>query len=124
MHRAIGLNTGGSFGYEMDYKQRRGIIGKFYKSKEWKKARQLVLIRDKFLCQHCGQPATEVHHKKHLTEQNVYDPTISLNPDNLVSLCWNCHRKEHQADDGMGRILAEQNPYEFDENGMLVQKCR
>lgn len=106
----------------MNYKHRRDIIGKFYKSKVWRDVRQTILMRDSYLCQHCGKPASEVHHIKHLTEDNIYDPSVALNPDNLVSLCWSCHRAEHKADDGMGRILAEQNPYIFDENGMLVQK--
>ena len=106
----------------MDYKHRRDIIGKFYKSRVWLKVRQTILMRDNYLCQHCGKPATEVHHIKHLTEDNVNDPNISLNPDNLVSLCWVCHRREHKGEDGFGRIREEANPYKFDENGMLVLK--
>ena len=80
-------------------------------------------MRDNYLCQHCGRAASDVHHIKHLTEDNVNDPNISLNPDNLVSLCWACHRREHRGDDGRGRMMQEQNPYTFDENGMLVPKA-
>ena len=106
----------------MDYKHRRDEIGKFYKSKEWRQVRQTVLMRDRFLCKHCGAPATEVHHIKHLTETNIWKPEIALNPSNLVSLCWSCHRKEHRGDDGRQRMINESNPYEFDANGMLVPK--
>ena len=106
----------------MYHKERRKIIDKFYKSKQWADTRKYVLMRDKYLCQHCGKPASEVHHIKHLTEDNVNDPNISLNPDNLVSLCWKCHRAEHKADDGKGRMMQEANPYEFDSNGYLVEK--
>ena len=106
----------------MDYKHRRDIIGKFYKSKVWRQVRQTILMRDNYLCQHCGKPATEVHHIKHLDENNINDPSIALNPDNLVSLCWVCHRREHKGEDGFGRIREEANPYKFDEKGMLVLK--
>ena len=109
----------------MDYKHRRDIIGKFYKSNIWRRVRQTILMRDNYLCQHCGKPATEVHHIKHLTEDNVNDPNISLNPDNLVSLCWVCHRREHRIDSGFGRLKHEHDePYNyiFDSNGMLIPK--
>lgn len=105
-----------------DYKHRRDEIGKFYKSKQWQQVRKTVLMRDKFLCRHCGKPATEVHHIIHLTDMNIWEPSIALNPDNLISLCWYCHRAEHRGDDGRQRILREENPYTFDANGMLVKK--
>jgi 5-methylcytosine-specific restriction endonuclease McrA len=108
----------------MNYKDRRKIIGKFYKSKEWENVRKYCLMRDNYLCQHCGRPASDVHHIKHLTEDNIWDPSIALNPDNLVSLCWKCHRDEHKADDGMGRLSQESNPYTFDANGYLVEKAK
>lgn len=107
----------------MDYKKRRDKIHKFYNSKVWQDVRQTILMRDKYLCQHCKvSPASEVHHIKHLTENNVDDPNVSLNPDNLVSLCWKCHREQHKADDGKGRLMQESNPYTFDSNGMLIPK--
>ena len=106
----------------MEYKHRRDIIGKFYKSKEWRNIREGILMRDNYLCCHCGQPATEVHHIIHLTETNVHDPAVSMNPANLVSLCWKCHRAEHKNDDGRQRMIRESNPYTFDANGMLILK--
>ncbi|NCD04458.1 MAG: HNH endonuclease, partial [Clostridia bacterium] len=63
----------------------------FYRSKEWEKVRQYVIRRDKYLCQKCGSPAEEVHHKIHLSPENINDPEIALSPDNLVSLCRDCH---------------------------------
>ncbi len=78
-------------------------------------------MRDKYLCQHCGAPATEVHHKKHLSPENIWDVSISLNPDNLVSLCKDCHFEEHRGEHGNGRKKQDEQPqYVFDENGMLV----
>ena len=70
----------------------------FYHSKQWQQVREYVLMRDSYLCRICGQPAEEVHHKIHLTPENLYDPRVNLNPDNLISLCRECHFKEHVAD--------------------------
>ena len=38
---------------------------------------------------------TEVHHIIYLTPENVTDPEISLNQDNLLLLCNECHNKKH-----------------------------
>ena len=99
----------------------------FYKSKEWAKTRQYVLMRDKYKCQRCGKPAQEVHHKKHLTPDNIWDPWIALNPENLVSLCKDCHFKQHEEDKAAGKKRYEKakngdcrEGYHFDELGFLV----
>lgn len=47
------------------------------------------------LCEKCDAIGTEVHHKIRLTPENVNDPEISLNQDNLMLLCNECHNKEH-----------------------------
>ena len=72
----------------------------FYKSPAWRHVRDYCMSRDKYLCRDCMQngmykPAEEVHHIEELTQQNIHDPNISLNPDNLVSLCRECHRARH-----------------------------
>lgn len=99
----------------------------FYKSKEWAQVRSFVLMRDKYKCQKCGKPAQEVHHKEHLTPDNIYDPTINLNPDNLVSLCKDCHFEEHRQDKAEGKHAYDQSKksdcregFHFDEFGQLV----
>lgn len=40
-------------------------------------------------------PAEEVHHIKELTPENIDDASVSLNLDNLVSLCRECHKARH-----------------------------
>ena len=87
---------------------------KFYNSKAWKDMRAYVLHRDLYTCP-CGARATEVHHIIELTPENINDPNIALNPENLQSLCHECHDKETkgQSDIVMG--------YAFDENGMPVK---
>ena len=108
-----------------ELKQRRKKLHKFYNSKVWREVREYVLMRDHYLCQDCGRPAEHVHHIEHLTEVNVDDASVSLNAENLVSLCKLCHDKRHSGEHAMGRAKKERDEsweYEFDENGMLVQK--
>ena len=100
----------------------RDFAKSFYNSKEWELTRDYILRRDKFLCQHCGRPAEEVHHIKHLSPSNIGDVTITMNPENLVSLCRECHFNEHKGEHGRGRINDENYPYTFDSNGMLIPK--
>lgn len=103
-------------------KKRRKELHSFYNSKEWQNVRQTILMRDKYICQVCGKPAEHVHHKIHLSMSNVYDPSVSLNPDNLVSLCKSCHDDQHKGEHARGRQTNEDYTYTFDANGMLVQK--
>lgn len=67
----------------------------FYVSNEWRACRAAYLKKEP-LCERCGQPATQVHHKIKLTPTNIKQPTVSLNPDNLEALCEICHHKEHR----------------------------
>lgn len=99
----------------------------FYKSKEWQKCRSFVLMRDRYLCVRCEAPAEEVHHKIHLTPKNIGDANISLNPENLISLCKECHFEEHKADKARGIRKANglvdcDDEYEFDAQGFLIRK--
>ena len=68
----------------------------FYSSTLWVKTRGYILKRDRYVCQRCGRPATVVHHKVHLTKDNIKNKNISLGPANLESLCDDCHRIEHE----------------------------
>ena len=52
------------------------------------------------LCERClkkGEisPAEEAHHRIKLTPQNINNPDITLNWDNMESLCSKCHKEEH-----------------------------
>lgn len=103
----------------------RPFAKSFYKSKEWQAVRSYVLKRDMYLCKKCGEPAEEVHHIIHLTPDNITDISISLNPDNLDSLCKNCHFDEHKEERIAARCNAnktDESEYEFDENGFLVRR--
>lgn len=105
----------------------RDFAKAFYKSSEWEKVRQFVLMRDKYKCVKCNRPALEVHHIEHLTPDNIWNPWIALNPDNLVSLCKDCHFAEHKADKAAGKKAYDKSKngdcregFHFDEDGMLV----
>lgn len=72
----------------------------FYKTAAWKQCRAAYIKKCGGLCERCLaqgliRPGYIVHHKKHLTEENVKDPTIALSFDNLEYLCIDCHNAEH-----------------------------
>lgn len=71
-------------------------LEQFYKSARWKKKREHILRRDKYLCRNCRRygrirERTEVHHIKHADEF----PELWWDDSNLVSLCKACHAKQH-----------------------------
>lgn len=75
-------------------------IEAFYTSKAWRKCRASFLRECGGLCQNCEsrgliEPATQVHHRKPITPENVDDPRITLNHDNLMALCERCHSEQH-----------------------------
>lgn len=90
-------------------------IRKFYKSDRWKIARAIRIAAASGLCEKCGAIGTEVHHKVHLTPENVDDPNISINQDNLILLCKDCHNKEHER-------FTDAKDYCFDSDGNMVKK--
>ena len=99
----------------------------FYHSKEWEQVRAYVLMRDRYICQRCGLPAQEVHHIIHLSPDNIWDTKVTLNPENLISLCKGCHFEQHVKDKEAGKRkkhgLSEgdcREGYHFDELGQLV----
>lgn len=60
---------------------------KFYHSVAWTQMRKQVLLRDYSTCQRCGLNATLVDH----IIPSEDDWSDRLNPDNLQSLCTDCH---------------------------------
>lgn len=77
----------------------------FYKSKKWEallpilKAQRLN-AEGQLICAYCGKPIVRAydcigHHVEPLTESNVNDVTVSLNPDNILFVHHRCHNKIH-----------------------------
>lgn len=89
---------------------------KFYHSKQWKDTRRMILHRDHYTCANCSKRAEEVHHKTELTEENIHDINITLNPNNLISLCHDCHTRRTKGIDG--DIAGD---YCFDEQGQVIR---
>ena len=77
----------------------------FYRSRQWESLlRTLKLERvnedGELICAHCGKPITRAydcigHHVIELTEQNVSDASVSLNPDNIMLIHHRCHNEIH-----------------------------
>ena len=88
---------------------------KFYNSKLWRDCRAQVLRRDLYTCAYCPKRADAVHHIIELTPQNINDCNISLNPDNLMSICHDCHSK---ITNGEGDVKLG---YKFNDNGEVVR---
>ena len=73
----------------------------FYKTAAWKKCRESYLKKVGYLCERClkegkVEPAVVVHHKHYITEENLTNPQITLNHENLEALCWHHHEQEHK----------------------------
>lgn len=90
------------------------LIRRFYRSDQWKIARAIKIAGVGGRCEKCGAVGTEVHHIIHLTPENVTEPEISLNQENLMLLCNECHNKEHGRFEGRKEVF-------FDDLGNLCK---
>lgn len=81
-------------------------LQKFYKSRKWEAFRKVIIEQrtdaDGYVhCAICAKPILKpydliVHHKKELSEDNVADATIALNPDNVECVHFRCHNQIHE----------------------------
>ena len=77
------------------------VLKALYASERWTSLRMLLIAERGPICQQCGRviPRASMitaHHRIELTPENVGDPAISLNPDNIELVCFGCHQKAHQ----------------------------
>lgn len=77
------------------------IIKRFYRSKEWITLRLNLINERGNECELCNETiavARDIigHHKVELTPENVSDANISLNPENILIVCFDCHNKIHK----------------------------
>lgn len=68
----------------------------FYNSVAWRDCKNAYSKKVCYLCERCGAPGLEVHHKIRLTPENIDNPEITLSFDNLELLCHKCHTREHR----------------------------
>lgn len=76
----------------------------FYASKPWRDLSWLLKVQRGGRCDRCGSTAATKddwaqligHHTVELTDENVDDPSVSLNPSRVEIICLSCHNKEHR----------------------------
>lgn len=96
----------------------REFAKRFYSSKQWQDCRNEYSRMQGHLCEDCLKrgiytPGIEVHHIEELTPMNIERPEVTLNFDNLVLLCRDCHKARHDA-----RVQGRR--YFFGENGSVI----
>lgn len=79
---------------------------KFYNSDGWQAFREWYIGEVGGVCERCGEPGLILHHRILLTPYNVGDPTVTMNPANVMFVCKDCHERLHHSG--------------FDENGRPV----
>lgn len=100
----------------------RDFAWAFYHSLPWKNTRKAYYDSvPGHLCEKCLKrgrytPGQIVHHKVHLTPENIDDPEIALSFDNLELVCRKCHALEHPEIYGEAPTMR----VVFDENGDVI----
>lgn len=94
-------------------------LQRFYKSKTWEKfifglRSERAQADGTIICEHCGKPIVKAydcigHHKEELTDGNVDDVMIALNPANVMLVHFRCHNEIHKRFGYAGRLI--QNVY-------------
>ena len=84
----------------------------FYKSDKWLQCKKSFIAErraiDGGLCQRCRKRyGYIVHHRQHITPENITDPMVTLSHTNLEYLCQECHNKEHFGDAGLRYMIGE-----------------
>ncbi len=88
---------------------------KLYRGNLWQICRDGYVKSVGGLCEECLRkgmyvPGEIVHHKIHLTPENINDPAITLNWNNLQLLCRTCHAEKHK----------RKKRYRVDKNGNVI----
>lgn len=107
-----GILTGAAFVMAQSWAQ------DFYASRAWANCRAAYKKKAGGLCERCLKkglivPGVIVHHRQHLTAENISNPEISLSFDNLELLCRDCHAEEHEHN---------QKRFFFTEDGTMIIK--
>ena len=88
---------------------RSDAVERFYTTWTWRKCRKSFLESRGKLCEDClkegivnpgsKEQPLEVHHKIPITDDNINDPSVTLNWDNLEAVCKRHHdlKKERKA---------------------------
>ena len=95
----------------------RSIDESFYNSKKWRKVAAAYKLRHGS-CERCRAkglvvPAVIVHHREHLTPENMRDPRKAYDFANLEAVCQACHNQIHFG-------FEKDRRYHFDKDGNLI----
>ena len=109
-----------------------GARKQFYNSKLWKDVKQSIWLKQNLLCGICNKPVYVdglsewlpkdkrrtgiVHHKVWLDNQNINDDNITINEDNLIGVCKECHENIHHAN------MACRKDIMFDDEGNVIPR--
>jgi hypothetical protein len=80
---------------------KHAVLKSFYASEAWTTLRLLLINERGNRCGHCKEIVPKSkdligHHMIELTPENVQDRTVSLNPEKIELICFDCHNKEHK----------------------------
>lgn len=88
----------------------------FYHSREWQRCRTEYIKQAHGLCEVCRDkglfvPGVIVHHINHISPENIHDPQVLTDFNNLQLVCRDCHAQLHRAEtkrykvDDLGRVI-------------------
>jgi len=88
----------------------REFAKRFYSSIEWQQVRNNYSAKKHHLCEKCLNnglivAGEIVHHKIEVTPENIDNPEITMNEENLELLCRKCHGAIH----GSKRFSVDEN---------------
>lgn len=70
----------------------------FYNSNSWRKLRRYICESRNWTCEECGGYGDQVHHIIEINPDNINNPEITLNENNLQLLCEECHNSKRRTD--------------------------
>ena len=97
--------------------QHTEVAKKFYKSARWRKCRESYIQSVFGMCEHCDKPGYIVDHIIEININNINDPNITLNHENLQYLCTPCHNRKT-----FGKAEVTRDDVMFDDQGNLIAK--
>ena len=116
---------GGAYGMAKRFDMAKDFAKAFYNSKAWKACRASYIAKrcmiDGGMCESCNtELGFIVHHIEPLTAENVGNPDVALNHDNLRYECKACHDREEVH----AFINRRQTLCRFDLNGQPLPPIR
>ena len=95
---------------------RSRLLQSFYASTPWRQLRLKLIMERGNVCERCGKVITNTeeiigHHTIELNDNNVRDHMISLNPDLIELVCFDCHNNDHDRFNGGVKVSKERGVY-------------